>query len=467
MNGPAHLRFGGGLAESHMNPVVLVLMLIAVALMLVLPRRYAVVPFLLGIFLTPFAQQIYVAGVHLFVPRILILFGCIRAVLAKISSHEEIASGGFNAVDTFFVLLALISSLANVLLFLEMQALIYQCGVIWDTIGGYFLLRFLIRDEEDILRVIKTFAVVTCILGVTMLYEKLFDLNVFGFIGGEMRPLLRDGAFRARGTFEGPIPAGTFAATFICLFAWLWQSGKARFLGFAGIIGATMMVVTSASSTPLLAYLAALLGIAMWPLRKKMRAIRWGVLILLVSLHLVMKAPVWFLINHVDIIAGNSGYHRAELIDQCVKHFSDWWLIGVKSTAVWGWDMWDQANQFTSVASGSGVVPLICFILMLSQAFGRIGSARKLVDGDRKKEWMLWLLGATLFSHVVAFFGISYNDQTLFSWFTLLALICAATAPILAKNFVSESQSNLSLSHSPLAYPRFSTSGTARMRLPN
>ena len=155
------------------------------------------------------------------------------------------------------------------------------------------------------------------------------------------------------------------------------------------------------------------------------------------------------------------------MIDQCVKHFSDWWLIGVKSTAVWGWDMWDQANQFTSVASGSGVVPLICFILMLSHAFGRIGSARKLVDGDRKKEWMLWLLGATLFSHVVAFFGISYNDQTLFSWFTLLALICAATAPILAKNFVSESQSNLSLSHSPLAYPRFSTSGTARMRLPN
>jgi hypothetical protein len=103
---------------------------------------------------------------------------------------------------------------------------------------------------------------------------------------------------------------------------------------------------------------------------------------------------------------------------------------------------------------------------MLSQAFGRIGSARKIVDGDRKKEWMLWLLGAALFSHVVAFFGISYNDQTLFSWFALLALISAGTAPILAKNFVTE-QSNLTLSNSPLAYPRLSPSGSARMRLPN
>src|ERR1700683_3653940 len=381
MNGPAHLKCGGGAAGSNIDPVVLVLMLITIALILVLPRRYVVVPFLLAIFLTPFGQQIYVGGAHLFVPRILILFGCIRAGMAKMSSHTEIASGGFNSVDKLFALGGIVSALASVVLFWQMQALIYQCGVIWDTIGGYFLLRFLIRDEEDILRVIKTFAVVTCILSVTMLYEKLFDLNVFGFIGGEMKPLLRDGAFRARGTFQGPIPAGTFAATFLCLFAWLWQSGKARFLGFAGIVGATMMGVTSASSTPLLAYLAALLGIAMWPLRKKMRAIRWGVLILLVSLHLVMKAPVWFLINHVDIIAGNSGYHRAELIDQCVKHFSDWWLMGVKSTADWGWDMWDQANQFTAVANGSGLVPLICFIMMISRSFGRIGTSMKLVDG--------------------------------------------------------------------------------------
>jgi len=94
----------------------------------------------------------------------------------------------------------------------------------------------------------------------------------------------------------------------------------------------TVMVVTSASSTPLLAFIAVILGILMWPLRGKMRAIRWGLALLLIGLHLVMKAPVWFLINHIDFVSGNSGYHRALLIDMCVKHFWDWWLIGVKST---------------------------------------------------------------------------------------------------------------------------------------
>ena len=67
----------------------------------------------------------------------------------------------------------------------------------------------------------------------------------------------------------------------------------------------------------------------MFPFRKNTRAIRWGLVLLLISLHLAMKAPVWMLINHVDLVAGNSGYHRAMLIDACVNHFSEWWLIGV------------------------------------------------------------------------------------------------------------------------------------------
>jgi hypothetical protein len=55
------------------------------------------------------------------------------------------------------------------------------------------------------------------------------------------------------------------------------------------------------------------------------------------------------------------------------------------------------------------------------------------VEGDHDKEWYLWLLGAALFSHIVAFFGISYFDQTRVSWFALFAIIVAATAPYTIK----------------------------------
>jgi hypothetical protein len=70
---------------------------------------------------------------------------------------------------------------------------------------------------------------------------------------------------------------------------------------------------------------------------------------------------------------------------------------------------------------------------MIYICFSRIGTARKSVEGDRNKEWYFWILGATLFSHVVGFFGISYFDQTRDSWFALLAIIVTATAPYLVK----------------------------------
>ena len=104
-----------------------------------------------------------------------------------------------------------------------------------------------------------------------------------------------------------------------------------RLIGFVAVVAAVVMVATSASSTPMLALAGAILAILFWPARRNMRVIRWGLVVLLVSLHLVMKAPVWMLINHVDLIAGSSGYHRAMIIDTCVRHFSDWWYRGEMS----------------------------------------------------------------------------------------------------------------------------------------
>jgi cyanate permease len=44
----------------------------------------------------------------------------------------------------------------------------------------------------------------------------------------------------------------------------------------------------------------------------------------------------------------------------------------------------------------------------------------------------MWLLGATLFAHVVGFFGISYWDSNECVWFAFLAMISAATAGLTA-----------------------------------
>src|SRR5208337_3191814 len=168
------------------------------------------------------------------------------------------------------------------------------------------------------------------------------------------------------------------------------------------------------------------------PMRKWMRPVRWGIVITLVSLHIVMKAPVWHLISRIDLTGSSSSYHRYQLINQCILHFSDWWLIGTKSYADWGWDMFDLSNQYVGTADTVGLIPLLAFLAVIVFGFKYIGRARRMAP-QRRQELFAWAIGAALFANVVAFFGIGYFDQTIVAWYALLAII-----PVTAYSFRKE-----------------------------
>jgi hypothetical protein len=165
-------------------------------------------------------------------------------------------------------------------------------------------------------------------------------------------------------------------------------------------------------------------------MRRKMRLVRWGLVAALVASHLVMNGPVWSLIEKLDLTGSSSSYHRYMLVDNCLRHFGDWWLLGFKDYNSWGFDMWDLSNQYVANAVGGGLLTLVLFIAIICQGFASLGTARKLAEGNRQEEWFLWCLGAAMFVHAVAYFGISYFDQMQFAWFALLGLIGAATASI-------------------------------------
>lgn len=428
--------FGGGAGASVLHPVMLGATIAATVLILTLPKKRVIAPFLLVIFLGSIGQQIYIGGIHLFVDRILIVAGLIRVLSTKRTPTKARLAGGWNDVDTVYVIWIFCHSCAAILQFNGISGvIIYQIGFIWDALGAYVLLRCLIHDEEDVEFTVKVFAAITSCLAVAMLNEKLRNQNIFGFLGAmSVTPQMRDGSIRANGAFAHPILAGVFGATLIPLFWWLWQSGNAKVTGIVGFIGSSTIVVTSSSSTPVLAFGATFLGMLFWPLRGKMREFRWALVTLLIVLHLVMKAPVWFLISHVDLISGNSGYHRAMLIDQCISHFREWFFIGT-DPGKWGWDMWDMSNQFVAEADTGGMATFIFFVLIIKRGYGRVGTARKRLHGCAKKEMFMWLLGVALLAHVVSFFGVQYFDQTKIAWCAFLAMMIAATNPILtAKN---------------------------------
>ena len=428
---PENFRFGGGASETVLHPIVLVAMLIAMALILLLPRKYIIWPVISAAFLIPLGQEILVSGLHFSVFRIIILPVAARMVFSAFASAEGILGDGLGALDVVFLLWALLRAFAGVLVFsFHSGALVYQAGFLLDALGGYFVLRYLIRDEEDIYRTLRAFAAVSCVIAVCMVFERFSQVNVFGFLGGvRLIPEIRSGAVRSQGPFQHELLAGAFGATLVPLFFLLWKSGKSRVLAALGALSATAMVLTSQSSTPVLAYGAGVAAICAWPLRRHMRLLRWGTVLALISLHMVMKAPVWYLIQRVDVIGGSSGYHRATLVNDFITHFSDWWLVGTTENARWGFNMWDLCNQFVAEGEVGGLATFICFVALICIGFSRIGTARKAVVGDPGKEWVFWIFGAALFSHVVGFFGISYFDQTRFAWFALLVMIQTVTAP--------------------------------------
>jgi hypothetical protein len=312
---------GHGAAETILHPAVMVALLLTIALTLCLPRKYVAVPVLMLPFLVPRGQEIYLGGLHWYLLRIVILVGFVRLAGAKFR-----IAGGMNAIDKAFIVWALYRATA---MLLTNGPTAEQGGFCIQAFGGYFLLRYLIQDEEDIARAAKALAVVAAILGVCMLNEHIRGVNVFGYLrGASLISDVRNGQIRAQAIFGHSILAGCFGATLVPLFFWLWKSGRAKVLAAAGMAGSTLMVFSSNSSTPLLAYMAGVGALFLWPIRRSMRTVRWGIVLTIAGLAVVMKAPVWYIIAHINVIGGSGGYDRAFLIDTCIRHLKDWWLIG-------------------------------------------------------------------------------------------------------------------------------------------
>jgi hypothetical protein len=437
---PKYIRFGGGAADTLVHPLVAAAMVLAIILILCLRRKSAVAALLLATFTIPPGQVVVLAGMHFTVIRILILAGLVRWAVTRGPSARGVFAGGFNSIDRLTALWALMSFIMSSVQYMETQAIIKFLGDLLDTLGGYLVVRFLIPDREAIRRTIKVLAVICTIQGACMINEQITHINVFGLLGGiPLAVTVRGGHIRSSGVMTG-LGAGVFAGVLIPLFLWLWTKGKSRVAACAGLAGATAMMITSNSSTPWLVLGGSLVGLGFWPLRKRMRLVRWGFALTLVALHLVMHAPVWALIARLDLTGSSSGYHRYYLVDNCIRHFSDWWLLGYKYYNDWGWGMWDLTNQFVACAVTGGLAKLVLFIGILSRSFGGLGSARKFVQNNRAEEWFLWCLGTSLLAHTVGWFGVSYMAQMQMALFPLLAMISVGTFEAMRPS-VSESSS--------------------------
>jgi len=427
---PSLIRFGGG-PDPYVHPLVLCAMLAAGALILLLPRMQVIVPLMAASVLIPFDQVVLIGPLHWTMLRVLVLLGWVR-VLAGALSSQRLLDSGLNAVDKMLILWAGISAFNIVLLWHSSAALINQLGALYNAFGIYFLLRFLIRDEEDAQRAIRTLTALGVAVAGIMLLEQAGGERLYAALGSgpqESGKALweRLGALRAVAGFGNPVSAGVFGATLMPLSLALWWKDH-KSAAAAGFCAASVIVICSLSSTPVLAYTAALLGLCLWPLRRHLRLLRWSAVAALLGLQLVMNAPVWALIQRASVIGGSSGYHRYILVDRFFRHFGDWWLLGARNAGDWGYLSYDIANQYVGIGESAGLVPFVLFIAIIVYAFKYLGRARQLAAevADRR---FLWAIGCALLANVVAFFGLSYFDQLIVVWYALLAITSAVAVP--------------------------------------
>ncbi len=178
---PDKFAFGGGASGTVLHPLILIALIVTCVVILFAPRKYVPIPFLLLTFLGAIGQQVNISGLHFYVLRILIIAGILRLIIAKFISRDDLFVGGIDTVDRLFVLWVSFRCAAIIIRNnFGTGAITYEGSFFIDWLGGFFLFRYLIREQEDIVRVTKVFAALTAILALTMLNEKFHNQNVFG-----------------------------------------------------------------------------------------------------------------------------------------------------------------------------------------------------------------------------------------------------------------------------------------------
>ncbi len=411
------LRAAGWAGQTLVHPLGMLILVLCAAAVFLAPRRFAVAPmFLLACLVA--RQRLVLAGLDFDFVRLIIIVAWIR-VLAR----EEYKSFVWKPIDTVVVLYTISGTLIFTVQQGSTSALTWMLGQSLSGTGGYFVLRCLIRTWDDVFGLARSIAITTIPIALVFVVEKATARNGFAAFGG-VPPLsqIRDGVVRAQGAFSHPILAGCFwAGTLPMTAALWWRGGIDRYLALIGSGCVLFIVFACASSTPLAAVAAATVGACFFPFRRRMRAVRWGLLFTLIALHMVKTRPVWHLFVYANLVGGSTGWHRFKVIDGAINHFSEWWLIGTTTTEHWGYT--DITNQFVIDGVRGGLMTMTLLIVTISLAFGMIGRLWRTVDDDHARRAMAWAMGVALFAHVMSFFSVSYFGQIGLLWSITLAVI--------------------------------------------
>jgi hypothetical protein len=421
---------------TNIHPLAIIAVLVLGICMLVLPRRWAVVPMLIIACFIPSVQKIVIFGLDFNLLRIMVLFGVARLLIT-----QESRGFSWKRLDTAAVLWTVSSIVIFTIREGSFSALVNRLGFAFDALGMYFLFRCLIRDWTDIDKIVLSCILISIPVAFCFIIENRTGRNLFSIFGGVPEiTVIREGRLRCQGAFSHPIIAGCFWAALMPLFAarW-WRSPVDKLWSITGLATSSIIVLCCASSTPVCGVISGIIGGIAYYSRRHMKRLCWSAVGVLVLLQIVMKAPVWFIIARISAVGGSTSYYRAKLIDGAIEHLNEWVLIGTNSTGQWFWGAQDIANQYILEGVRGGGLTLVLFIYVIVIAFGITGKLWR-QNRDPYRIALSWALGVSLFVHCMNFIGVSYFGQIYIVWYLLLAMIGSMDSRIASAVKVSSPQ---------------------------
>lgn len=382
----------------------------------VIPKRHLLLPFIVALCFIPVDQRVIIVGLDFTVLRMLVAAAMLRILLKK-----EQRAIRWNIFDKLFAIWAICGAVIYVFQWGDTRALIYKCGALFDIFGLYWIFRQEIHSWSEMKAIIGALAFCVLVMTPFILFEYMTKQNPF-IIFGTVFTYERMGRFRCQGPFPHAILLGLFCATLLPLFVGMaMNKPKRRFYWLAA--GASIFIVIASASSTAMITLLAVLGLSfLWRWRQQ-TSLGWKLFFVgLVSLHLVMQAPVWHLIGRLNVVGGSAGWHRYNLIDQAIKHFGEWALLGTRDTSHWDFGLADVTNQYVLEGVRGGLLAFVLFILILGMAF-RVLQRNFRSPASQTEQWLSWCLFVALLGHCVAFLGVSYFGQINLLWYLVLSII--------------------------------------------
>ena len=410
-----------------MNPLGFLVFLVSAIALMSVPRRWAIIPLLAGVIFITHGQALEIGGKQS-VFRLLLGVGLLRIIV-----RGEGLGGGLNRVDK--LMLALGAWLFFASFFHEPGAVAagptFIIGKVAEISLCYFLVRSFCQDMDDFASIMGLIAIMLVPIALEMIQEKFTGINLFSkaFGGVQEAVVVRDDELRARGPFRHAILAGTVGAALIPIMIGLWRRNPV--VAKIGMAACLTMVVACPSSGPILSLGFGLIGVFLWRFRSWMGMIRWSIPIGYALLAMIMTRPVYYIIGELSM-GGSTGWHRSKLIDSAIHYFGDWWAFGTDHTRSWmptgvtfSDEHTDITNYFLAYGVMGGILAVILLIAMTWVGFKWVGNTIDSIpeDNDSGDRFMVWCMGASLFSHVATSISVAYYDQSVFFfWFSIATI---------------------------------------------